>query len=139
MIFYSHSKAETIISESDIDDNVFKSIYTTVTSNIQKYLGKGSGWVTDSVIDHNINISKYNPFASSSYINLPKKLDHPRKGLINIQNTDDNECFNWSLVRYLNPADHHPARITKAEKNFAKELDFKERYSQNWKKEFHQH
>ena len=131
MIFYSHSKAETIISESDIDDNVFKSIYTTVTSNIQKYLGKGSGWITDSVIDHNINISKYNPFASSSYINLPKKLDHPRKGLINIQNTDDNECFNWSLVRYLNPADHQPARITKAEKNFAKELDFKERYSQN--------
>ena len=131
MIFYSHSKAETIISESDIDDNVFKSIYTTVTSNIQKYLGKGSGWITDSVIDHNINISKYNPFASSSYINLPKKLDHPRKGLINIQNTDDNECFNWSLVRYLNPADHHPARITKAEKNFAKGLDFKERYSQN--------
>ena len=131
MIFYSHSKAETIISESDIDDNVFKSIYTTVTSNIQKYLGKGSGWITDSVIDHNINISKYNPFAGSSYINLPKKLDHPRKGLINIQNTDDNECFNWSLVRYLNPADHHPARITKAEKNFAKELDFKERYSQN--------
>ena len=131
MIFYSHSKAETIISESDTDDNVFKSIYTTVTSNIQKYLGKGSGWITDSVIDHNINISKYNPFAGSSYINLPKKLDHPRKGLINIQNTDDNECFNWSLVRYLNPADHHPARITKAEKNFAKELYFKERYSQN--------
>ena len=131
MIFYSHAKAETIISESDIDDNVFKSIYTTVTSNIQKYLGKGSGWITDSVIDHNINISKYNPFASSSYINLPKKLDHSRKGLINIQNTDDNECFNWSLVRYLNPADHHPARITKDEKNFAKELDFKERYSQN--------
>ena len=131
MIFYSHSNAETIISESDIDDNVFKSIYTTVTSNIQKYLGKGSGWITDSVIDHNINISKYNPFTSSSYINLPKKLDHPRKGLINIQNTDDNECFNWSLVRYLNPADHHPARITKAEKNFAKELYFKERYSQN--------
>ena len=138
MTFYSHSKAETIINESDIDDNVFKSIYTTVTSNIQKYLGKGSGWITDSTIDHNINISKNNPFAGSSYINLPKKLDHPRKGLINIQNTDDNECFNWSLVRYLNPADHHPARITKAEKKFAKELDFKERYSQNWKKEFHQ-
>ena len=33
--FYSHSKAETIINESDIDD-VFESIYTTVISNIQK-------------------------------------------------------------------------------------------------------
>ena len=37
---YSHSKAETIISENDIDD-VFKSIYTTLLSNIQKSLGKG--------------------------------------------------------------------------------------------------
>ena len=37
--FYSHPKAETIINETDIDD-VFKSIYTTVTSNIQKFFGK---------------------------------------------------------------------------------------------------
>ena len=29
--FYSHSKAETIINESDVDD-VFESIYTTVIS-----------------------------------------------------------------------------------------------------------
>ena len=25
--------------------------------------------------------------------NSPKELDHPKKGLINIQNIDDNECF----------------------------------------------
>ena len=81
--FYSHSKAETIINESDIDD-VFESIYTTIISNIQKSLGKGSGWINDSVIEHNINISMYNPLADSSYIKLPKELDHPRKGLINI-------------------------------------------------------
>ena len=40
--FYSHSKAETIINESDIGD-VFASIYTAIISNIQKYLGKVSG------------------------------------------------------------------------------------------------
>ena len=28
--FHSRSKGKTIINESDIDDNVFKSIYTTV-------------------------------------------------------------------------------------------------------------
>ena len=63
-------------------------------------LEKASGWI-DSVIDHTISISKYNPLAGSSYIKLPKELDHPRKGLINVQNTDDNECFKWCLVRYL--------------------------------------
>ena len=66
--FYSHSKAETIINESDIDDNVFKSIYTTVILNIQKLLGKGSSWITDSVIEYNINMSKYNVLSGSTYI-----------------------------------------------------------------------
>ena len=30
-----------IINETDIDDDVFKTIDTTVISNIQKFLGKG--------------------------------------------------------------------------------------------------
>ena len=46
--------------------------------------------------------------------------------MINIQDIDGSECFKWYLVRYLNPADHHPARITKADKDFAKKLDFKD-------------
>ena len=53
--FYSNSKAETIINESDINE-VFKSIYITIISDIQKSLGQGSGWIIDSVIDNNINI-----------------------------------------------------------------------------------
>ena len=42
--FYSNSKADKIINESDIDD-VFESIYTTILLNIQKYLEKDSGWI----------------------------------------------------------------------------------------------
>ena len=105
---------------------MFKSIYTITTSHIIKFSGKGSGWIIDSVISHNISISfgcpKYNPLAGSSYIKLLKELDHPKQGLINIQNIYDNECFKWCLVRYLNPADHHQERITKADKDFSKKL-----------------
>ena len=92
------------------------SIYTTIFPHIQKTLGKSSSWIIDSIIDHTISISKYNTLAGSSYIKLPEKLDHPRKGLINIENSDDNECFKWCLVRYLNPVDHDTARIAKADK-----------------------
>ena len=46
--------------------------------------------------------------------------------MINIQNTDNTECFKWSIVRYLNLADRNPGRITKADKKFAKKLDFKD-------------
>ena len=45
--------------------------------------------------------------------------------MINIENTDDNECFKWSIVRYLNLADRNTARIKKTDKEFAKKLDFK--------------
>ena len=43
--FYSSSKKETVTKERSID-NVFKSIYTTVTKNIQNSLLKDSGWIT---------------------------------------------------------------------------------------------
>ena len=57
--FYSRSKAEIIINESDTV-YVFKSIYTMIITNMQKSLGKGSGWIIDSVIDYFVSISKYN-------------------------------------------------------------------------------
>ena len=122
--FYSSSKAGVIIYKSDID-YVFQSIYTTIMTNIQKSLGKGSDRIMNSVIDHTISISKHNPLFGSSYIKLPKELDHPRKGLINFQNINDNECFKWSIVRYLNPVDRDPTRIPKADKELPKSLILK--------------
>ena len=53
---------------------------------IQKSLRKDPGCIIDSVTDHTIIISKLKSLARSSYIKLLKELDHPRKGLINIQN-----------------------------------------------------
>ena len=105
---------------------MFQSIYTTIISDIQKSLGKVLGWITDSVIDRAISFSKYNPLAGRIYVKLLKELDHPRKGLIIVQNADDNKCFKWCLVRYLNPTYHNPGRITKPDKDFAKTLDFKD-------------
>ena len=35
-----------------------------------------------------------------SYIKLLKKLGHPKKGLIDIENIGDNKCFKWSTVRF---------------------------------------
>ena len=46
--------------------------------------------------------------------------------MINIENNNDNECFKWSVVRFLNPADLHLGRITKSDKEFAKKFDCKD-------------
>ena len=37
-----------------------------------------------------------------------------------------NFCIQWSIVRYFNPVEGNPARITKADKEFTKKLDFKD-------------
>ena len=120
--FYANLKAEIFINESDTDE-AFQSVYTTIITNIKNYLGKDSGWIIDSVI---ISISKHYSLAGSSYIKSKKELDHPRKGLINIQNVDDNECFKLNIVRYSNPAYFNPVRITIADNDLAKKLDFKD-------------
>ena len=44
--FYSSSKAEVIINESDIDKKL-ESIYSTIIPNIKKSLEKCSGWIID--------------------------------------------------------------------------------------------
>ena len=118
--FNSHSKAETIINKSDIR-HVFESIYTTIISNTFRKKLRLDYW---SVIEHDTSISKNNPLARSTYIKLPKELDHPRTGLY--PNVDDNECLKWSLVRYLNLADHYPVRTTNPEKDFAKNSNSKD-------------
>ena len=55
MNFFSNSKGEAIINESDIDD-IFESTYSVNISKIQTFLREGLGWVIDSVIDHIVNI-----------------------------------------------------------------------------------
>ena len=59
----------------------------------------------------------------SSYINLPQEFNNSAKGLINIKN-DDNECFRWCHIRYLNPRDNNPQRIKKIDREYIKNLDY---------------
>ena len=98
----------------------FKFVITLVL-----YQEVGSGWNIHSAIEQNINVSKNKPLSGSCYTKLPKELNHSRKGLVNIQNSDHHEFLKWCLVRYLNPADHHPVRIRKIVENFLRKLDFR--------------
>ena len=46
------------------------------------------------------------------------------KGLVNNQN-EDNKCFRWYLVRYLNLVDQNPTKIRSIDWEFPKKFDFK--------------
>ena len=71
----------------------------------------------------NIDISNYDPLAGSSYVSLPPKLKHSMNGIINLKN-EDNECFKWCHVRFINPQNKDADRIKKQDKETAKTLDY---------------
>ena len=43
------------------------------------------------------------------------------KGLINIR-SEDNKCFRWCLVRYLNPVNKSSVKVRKNDQEFSKQL-----------------
>ena len=75
---YSNSKVVTIFNKNDIDD-VFQSIGSTIISNIQKSHGKSFDWIFDSVVNHTIYISKYNPLVGRSYNQITKSIRSSKK------------------------------------------------------------
>ena len=61
-------------------NDVLHSVYTTIITNIPKSLGKGLGWIINSVswiinsvIHHTISISNYDTSAGNNYIEITEK------------------------------------------------------------------
>ena len=94
-----------------------------IFNGIGVWLFKGSGWTVSSIVEHFINTIVYEPMRGNSYIPLPAKLQNSAKGLINLQNKD-NECFRWCHIRYLNPQNDHPQRIKKIDRKMVQELNY---------------
>ena len=96
---YFNSLTKTIIGDKFfLDQSVEEIIY-----RVEQWISHGSGWIVEEIISQYLNLSSYLPLSGSTYIKLPKELNHPMKGLINIQN-DDSKCFLWCHVSHLNCA-----------------------------------
>ena len=65
----------------------------------------------------------FKPTKGSSYLKLPIELQHHKKGLINLQNKD-NECFRWCHICHLNPMDKDSQRIKKSDPKYVSELNY---------------
>ena len=75
------------------------------------------------VYNQYLNVSSYLPLSGSTSIKLPVELQHPMKGLINIQNTD-NRCFLWCHARHLNLDGTKFYRMTKKDREIVKKLNY---------------
>ena len=85
--------------------------HESIQDLVERLEDETSPWEVLSVDGHHLNIAAYQALAGSSYIKLPEELQNSRKGLINLKN-EDQECFRWCHIRYLNPPQRNPQRIT---------------------------
>ena len=116
---YFNSLTKTAINnEFKLDDCFSEIIY-----RLENWISHGSGWIVEEIISQFLNVSSYLPLSGSTYIKLPKELNHPMKGLINIKN-NDNKCFLWCQVRHLNLDGGKLCRITKKDREIAKDLNY---------------
>ena len=94
---YFNSATKTVIKhEFNLDQSFQEILY-----RIDNWINQASEWITESIEGFYLNVSSYSPLIGSTCIELPSKLQHPIKGLINIQN-NDNKCFLWCHIRHLN-------------------------------------
>ena len=119
---YFNSKAKLITNENEIQSQL-QLTFSGLENSFGEWLSEGSGWTIGSIDNHFVNIIQYTPLKGNSFIKLSIELQNPNKGLINIQNTD-NECFRWCHIRHLNPQQKNPQRIKKIDKEFINNLNY---------------
>ena len=115
-----NSKVFTVYNSGEITDALDQA--SEDIKNIVA-ISEGSGWAIEEILSHYVNIVNYVPLRGSSYLSLPKDLRHPKKGLINLKNSDQ-KCFLWCHVRHSVLQEIHPERITQSDREFEKRLDY---------------
>ena len=117
---YFNSTTKTVINS---DESSLGQSFQEILYRIDNGMNQGSGWIIEYLEGFYLNVSSISPLIGSTYINLPSELQHPMKGLVNIQN-NDNKCFLWCNVRHLNLIDKNPQKITKKDKELVRKLDY---------------
>ena len=94
-----HPRCEVIttLTQEYLAEDVGKGVMG-VLNHFDKLCDGGSQMIFGYVHRLYIHVARYAPTSASSYIPLPEPFDHPRKGLINIQNDSDNKCFLYSVL-----------------------------------------
>ena len=116
---YFNSLTKTVINEDYKLDQAFKEIIY----RLGNWISHGSGWIVEEIYSQYLNVSSYLPISGSTYIKLLNELQHPMKGLINIQN-NDSKCFVWCHERHLNLSGVKLESIKKEYRDVCKKLNY---------------
>lgn len=116
-----YTNPQTIDIETDLVTFYDEYIVSELNRKISEDSLAGSGFVLSKIFKLSIHISKYEPYAGASYIEVPKFL-RDKKAIINVKNKD-NECFKYAVLSALFPAEKNVDRVQKY-KPFEHLVDF---------------
>lgn len=107
---YIHTTASVVDFESDLAQFYDELIVSFVINKIDDIHLRGSGFSLSEIKELNVQVSRFEPIAGLSYIELPKYLKH-KQAIINVQNKD-NECFKYAILSALFPAARNAQRVS---------------------------
>ena len=114
---YFNSLTKTVIG----DKFKLEQCFNEIIYRLENWISHRSGWIVEVIISQFLDVSSYLPLSGSTYIKLPKELDHPMKGLIvKLIRNDENKCFMWCHVRHVNLDGKNLGRLTKKDKDIVK-------------------
>ena len=105
-----------------VTDELKEDILNDFNKSMEEAKLRGSGWTVGEVLKIELRQTKYHPILGKSYIPLDPKLSL-KKGIINVQNKDDDYCFMWSILAKLYPVKSNSTRVNSYREHVDK-LDF---------------
>ena len=106
---YFNSDTYINLESTDVKEILTK-VIRLIIEKITIYQQNGSGWYFKEIVHLEIHTVKYNPMRGSSYIPLPDWITK-KKAILNIKNNDE-KCFLWCVLRYLNPKGKNAELLT---------------------------
>ena len=99
----------------------FEAMMESVEERLSTFMQAGSGWTLQENHALILEMVNFNPIGGSSYIELPKDI-YDTKSIVNVKNQDQ-ECFKWSILAALYPANRDAERVSKYQV-YQEELNF---------------
>ena len=93
---------------SNVKNELQKQI-NTISTKIDEYTSKGSGWVIEKILEVTLKVNIHTIPKAGSWIPTPKKLSD-KKAIVNITNKDQN-CFYHTIIAALNPVNDNSGRL----------------------------
>ncbi|XP_039293537.1 uncharacterized protein LOC120353558 [Nilaparvata lugens] len=93
-----------------------------ILSSFDNFVRFGSGWVLKKIDSLDVNVIRYNPMYTSSYIQTPQFINN-KKCVINIKNLSDKKCFLWSVLAYFHQKPNNSRLTVKYLSKFAHRLN----------------